>query len=147
MKNDVTIYKPRKSVMGGGLVMLLVLFFGLTLPAIIEGSPLPKNELFGLLGFWFIGLVVTFLPLAFKIEIGVDYVKTYFFKFQLRDLRPANIQVLEYGNILRGGLGVGKGIKGWEKTRNGNLKYFSIGETGYGKEAIAHAKRVLENNK
>jgi hypothetical protein len=43
-----------------------------------------------------------------------------------------------------GGLGYGKGLKGWEKTRRGR-RYFSIAEAPYGKQAIEHAKHVLES--
>jgi hypothetical protein len=42
-----------------------------------------------------------------------------------------------------GGLGYGKGLKGWEKTKFGR-KYFSLGEQFYGAEAIADARRALQ---
>jgi hypothetical protein len=47
MNANVTLYKPRLSVMGGGLVIFPLLFFGLTLPLIIEGAPVPMEQLLG----------------------------------------------------------------------------------------------------
>jgi hypothetical protein len=49
---DVTVYKPPLSVMGGGLIVLGIVFFGLTLPLIIEGAPIEAKRLMGLAGLW-----------------------------------------------------------------------------------------------
>ncbi len=142
---SIKIYKSKKSMTGGGLVVLAIVFFGLTLPLIVAGLPVPSEKIFGLSVFWLLGIALTILPLGFKLEVSDDFVRTSFFGIRLRELHPSNIQVLEYGNLFRfGGLGVGKGLKGWETTANGGNKYFSIGESAYGKDAIIHAKRVLE---
>jgi hypothetical protein len=138
-----TIYKVNKSVAGGGLVVLAILFFGLTLPVIIAGTPVPQEQLLGVVGFWVLGILVTVVPLGFRIEIDDSSVKAYFLNFQIRHLRSANIRSLEYGNLTGWWiLPFGKGLKGWERTNRGS-KYFSIGENTYGKEAIEHARRVL----
>ena len=143
MEENVTIYRPRKSIIGGGLVILVIVFFGLTLPLLIAGLPVPTQKLLGLGMFWLMGIALTILPLGFKLEVGDSYVKTYFFGIRIRKLNASDVQAVEYGNIFRlGGLGMGKGIKIWEKTSKGS-KYFSIGESAYGEEAIAHAKRVM----
>src|SRR5215471_6286939 len=114
MENNNKIYKPKKSVMGGGLVVLAVIFFGLTLPLIVEGSPVEIEKLLGLVGFWLLGIILTLIPFLFKLEVGRDYVKSYFLGFCIRDVRASNVQALEYGNLMRvGGLGYGKGLKGW----------------------------------
>ncbi|MBI2120798.1 MAG: hypothetical protein HYT94_04210 [Parcubacteria group bacterium] len=144
MDKNVTIYRAKKSAMSGGLFILTLTFFGFTLPLLIAGDPVEPRKLVGLLGFWVTGIILTILPLTFKLEIGNGYVRFYAVGLCYRNLHSTDIQVLEYGNLMRaGGLGYGKGLKGWEKRKYGS-KYFSIGEKLYGKEAIQHAKRVLE---
>jgi RHS repeat-associated protein len=69
---DVAVYKPQLSVMGGGLVLLPLLFFGLTLPLIIEGAPVEATKLLGLVGLWLVGIAVTVGPLGGRLEIGQD---------------------------------------------------------------------------
>ncbi len=146
MDNNVTIYKGRKTKIGGGLFILIALSLVFILPRIIEGTPIETNKILGLAGFWLIGIVLALAPRAFKLEVGNTYIKTYFLNFCLRDLHTADVEVLEYGNLFLGGMN-GKGLKGWEKTKRGNLKFFSIGEIGYGKEAITHAYKVLSSGK
>jgi hypothetical protein len=142
--SDVTFYKARKSVMGGGLVVLAIVFFGLTLPLIVEGAMIPTTKLLGLISFWVLGLLLTFVPLGAKLEVGKDYIKTYLFNFTTTSkISASEIQVLNYGNVFRGGLGYGKGIS-FRALKNGNSKAYSISEAIYGKDAVAHAKRVLE---
>lgn len=144
-QNILLVYKPRKSLMASGLAMLVLIFFGLTLPLLVDRVPAEKGKIIGLTVFWLIGIGLTLLPFAFKLEVGNDFVRTSFFGFKVRELHSKDIQVLEYGNILRlGGLGAGRGLKGWEGTKRGGSRYFSLGEAAYGKEAISHAKRVLE---
>lgn len=129
--------------MGGGLVVLAIVFFGLTLPLIVEGAPVGAGKLLGLIGFWVMGIILTLIPLAFKLEVGETYVRTYFFYFRILNLLPSNIEAMEYDNLFHGGLGVGKGLN-IRINLNGKSKNTSIGENIYGKEAIMHAKRVLE---
>ena len=130
MGKDVTIYKPRFFLsLINGLVLLAFIFFLLTLPVLVAGVPIESGKLLGLGGFWLMGIILSLAPLGFRLEVEDNHVRTYFIGFCTRDLQPSNIQVLEYGNLFRaGGLGVGKGLKGWEKTKRGNSKYFSIGE-------------------
>lgn len=150
---DVTVYKPRLSVIGGGLVALAILFFGLTLPLIIEGASVPMGQLLGLAGFWLIGIAVTVVPLGFKLEVGDDYIKTYFAVFMIKEISSSDVENIKYENITAWGIPVGKGIKIWirDTSRSGfSIKPkwafdASIGESVYGKEAIAHARRVLES--
>jgi hypothetical protein len=143
--NDVTVYKVNKSTMWGGLFILVIIFFGLTLPLLIGGSPISTEKLVGLIGFSIMGILLIVVPLCFRMEIDKDSVKAYFLNFQIRDLRPSNIQSLEYTNLMGWGvLPFGKGLRGWEKTKTGGRKYFSIGEGAYGKVAIEHAQRILE---
>lgn len=144
MQNSVKIYRPRKSTTGAGLVVLVLVFFGLTLPLIIEGAPIETKKLSALICFWLIGILLTIVPLMFKLEVGENYVKSYFLGFCVRNIHSADIEVLEYGNLMRfGGLGMGKGVKAWERTKNGGLKYFSLGEGGYGRNVIEEVRRVL----
>ncbi len=131
--------------MGGGLVVLAIVFFGLTLSLIVEGSPVPATKLFGLSSFWVIGILLTVLPLGAKLEVGQDYIKTYLFNFTTtRKIRSSDVQVISYGDLFRGGLGFGKGIS-FRAVIDGKSRAYSVSEAIYGKEAVAHAKRVLES--
>src|SRR5262249_38358835 len=106
--------------------------------------PIDGKKLFGFCLLSSISVVLGVIPFGAKLEIGDDYVKSYLFGFCLRNLRAQNIERVVYTNLFLGGLGQGKGLKGWEKLSSGRKKYFSLGDQIYGKEAIAHAKRVLE---
>src|SRR5215471_11660940 len=143
--NNTKIYRARKSASGAGVVVLILLFFGLTLPMIIAGGNIETRRLVALCLFWVMGIPLTIAPFAFKLEVGPNYVRSYFMGFRIRDLRASNIETIEYGNLFPAGLGVGKGIRGWEKTAKGGHKYFSIGEAAYGREAIANARDVLQH--
>ncbi len=130
--------------MGGGLVVLVLVFFGLTLPLIFEGRPVETIKLLGLSSFWFIGIILTVVPLGARLEIGEGYIKTYLFGFTTTPkIRRSDIQVMVYRNVFYGGLGYGKGIN-FRALIGGRSKAYSIAEAIYGKEAIAHARRVLE---
>ncbi|MBI2120797.1 MAG: hypothetical protein HYT94_04205 [Parcubacteria group bacterium] len=144
-KNETVVYKPTKKILKDGLFLVAMIFFGLTLPLIIKGETVGTQKLMGLAGFWLFGIILTVVPLGARLEVGEDYIKTYLFGFTTtHKIYRSDIQVLEYGNLFRfGGLGYGKGIK-FRALINGKSKAYSIGEYLYGKEAIAHAKRVLE---
>jgi hypothetical protein len=136
------IYKPQKSfILGNSVVLIFPLI--LTIMSFSSGGKIPSHEIKGLVGFWVLTLLLTFVPLVLKIGVGDDYVKHYFLGFLTRNLKKSDVEVLEYGNLLRaGGLGFGKGLKAWERRKNG-LKYYSVGENAFGKEAIEHIRRVL----
>lgn len=138
------IYKARLPYIFGNSV-LLVFPLLLTIVNFAEVDGVQRNESIGLISFWLLAMVITLAPFVFKLEVGVNYVKTYFFGFPIRTVEVSNVQVLEYGNLFRGGLGFGKGLKMWIKTGRGR-KYFSIGEKAYGKEAITHIREVLGKN-
>lgn len=139
---DITIYKPKLSVAGGGLVILAIVFFGLTLPLIIEGAPIPTQKLLALGGYWLFGIALTAYPLGFKLEVAGDYVKAYLFGITVSNVHSSEVQSVSYGNLFFGSLG-GKGLT-YRALVNGKNKTYTVGEIIYGKDAIAHAKRVLE---
>lgn len=131
--------------MGGGLIILVLVFFGLTLPLLVAGLPVPLGQQLGLAGFWVLGIVLTFAPLGGRLEIGDNYIKTYFFGIATTpEIYRSDIEVITYGNMFIGGMGFGKGIK-FRALIGGRSRAYSIGEIIYGKEAIAHARRVLTN--
>ena len=151
-EGGVTIYKPKLSVAGGGIVAIPILFFGLTLPLIVKGTPVPMNQFLGLASLWLIGIPVTVIPLAFKLEVGDDYIKTYLFGFTITPkLHRSDVEQIRYENLTAWGFPLGKGIKIWKKDASRSRFSIkpkwafdaSIGESAYGKEAIAHARRVL----
>ena len=91
--------------------------------------------------------VLALVPFLSKLEVGKDYVRAYFLGIPMNHIRSSELLSIDYGNLMRfGGLGYGKGLKIWIQTKAGAKKYYDIGENFYGKEAIAHARRVLENN-
>src|SRR5436190_1302494 len=123
---DVTFYKARKSTMGGGIVVLLIVFFGLTLPLIMEGAVILAGKLIALLCFWIVGLLLTILPLGAKLEVGKNYIKTYLFNFPTtKKISAEDVELLNYGKIFRGGLGYGNGIT-FRTLVNGKSKSYSI---------------------
>jgi amino acid permease len=140
------IYKVRKNqYLWGGLFFGIILI-ALSISLIGEGS-IERTKFLGLIGFWIIAIVLTLAPFGFKLEVGEDYVKTFFLGFCLRYLKRENIEIIECGNLMRGGgLGYGKGLKGWERTKRGNRKYFSIGEDAYGKGAMKGIARALSKD-
>lgn len=116
----------------------------MTFAVVSDSDGIQVNEWIGISSFWFIGILVMVVFLFSKIEVGEDYIHPYFFGFSKRKIYRKDIEVIEYGNLFRGGLGVGKGLKMWIKKSDNSLTYRSIGEKAYGKEAIAHIRKVLE---
>jgi hypothetical protein len=144
MNDDLKIYKAKKSNMSGGVFVLALIFLGFTLPAIIVGELPLQRELIGQGIFYLCGIVLLIAPLGSRLEVGKDYVKWRFFSVCTGSLRASDIEEIHYTKIIRWGVvGMGNGLAGWVKTKHGQ-RYFSFSETGYGKEAIMHAKRVLE---
>jgi hypothetical protein len=141
MTKEISTYRGNKYY----TLPLLVAPIVLLVPLLESGGPITGMKLFGYCLLSGISVGVALAPLGFKLEIGDDYVKTLFCGFCLRTLHASRIRVVAYGNLFRGGLGYGKGLNGWERLPSGRSKYFSIGEKAYGKEAIVHAKRVLES--
>ena len=127
--------------MGGGLVMLIIVFFGLTLPLIIESAPVEKTKLLGLAGLWLISIAATVYPLGFRMEVGNDYVKGSLFGLTISNVKSVDVQAVVYENLFFGNFG-GKGLT-YHTLINGRIKTYTVGEIIYGKEAIAHARRVL----
>lgn len=110
---------------------------------ILEGGSAEKNEWIGLIGFWVLSCIIAFAPLGSRLEVGKDYIKNYFFGFCTSTIKQEDVMVINYGNLFRGGLGYGKGLN--IRVKNGFGKNHSIGEKLYGKEAIEHVRRILEN--
>ncbi|MEK7564321.1 MAG: hypothetical protein AAB510_01995 [Patescibacteria group bacterium] len=136
-------YKIKKShILGNSIFLIFPLV--MTLIILTEEGGAQQNEWIGVGIFWLIGVLVLVLLSGSKMEVGTDYIRPYFFGFPRRKIEASNIEVLEYGNLFRGGLGVGKGLKMWVKTSKGR-KALTVGEKAYGKEAIDHMKSVLES--
>ncbi len=142
MDSNITIYRPKKSVIAGGLIVLAITLL-LTISTFTSRIPVSLGQLEGLAGFWLLGIASITLPFGFTLEIGPDYMATYFLGLRINKLYASDVQSLKYGNIFGfGGLGAGKGLRIWKQTPKGR-RYVSVGESMYGKDAIAHAKRVL----
>lgn len=144
MENEIKIYRVKKSNLSPGIFVLTLVLLGLTLPALTSGEPLSRGQLIGQIIFLSLGVFLTLVPLVAKFEIGKDYVKVYFFGVCIDTLQASDIESVKYGKVVRwGAVGMGNGLTGWVSTKRGR-RYFSFSESGYGKDAILHAKRVLE---
>jgi hypothetical protein len=93
------VYRAKLASMLGGLTVMVIIFFGLTLPEVGAGIPLVQEQLNGLIGFWIIGIVITITPLGFKVEVEGDIVRAYFIIVLLKELRPSDVQSVTYGNL------------------------------------------------
>jgi hypothetical protein len=142
MTGDRSVYKPNKYVMGGGLVVLAIVFFGLTLPLIVAGTPVETGQLVGLGGFWLFGIILTVAPLGFRLEIEEHIVRSYFLNVCLKELRQEDVVSVNYGNLFPVNLG-GKGLIIYARVKGKNVR-LTMGENLYSKQAIEHAKRALE---
>ncbi|OGZ45217.1 MAG: hypothetical protein A3C84_02700 [Candidatus Ryanbacteria bacterium RIFCSPHIGHO2_02_FULL_48_12] len=141
MDKNVKVYRANKFY---SLPILLVPLL-LLIPLFEAGMPIESGRLVGYGILSLLATVLAVIPFGARLEIGEDYIKTYLFGLTTTPkIHASDIQVLEYGNLFRGGLGYGKGIN-FRALRGGKSKAYSIGESIYGKEAIAHAKRVLES--
>lgn len=138
MDKNITIYKANKFYN----VLLLIVPFLLLIP-LFESESIEGKKLFGYGILSLTAVILAATPLAIKLEITKDSVRSYFFGFCVKELRPSNIQSITYGNLFRGGLGFGKGLIIYANVK-GKSTRFSMGEMLYGKKAIQHAKRVLE---
>jgi len=140
----MTTYKVKKSKIYS--IALFLVFPGLfTLITLLEGEPASRNEWIGICGFWLVGFILILAPLLTKLEIGKDYIKNYFFGFCANTISREDIVTIGYGNLLRGGLGYGKGLN--IRVRKGLSKNYSISEKMFGKEAIIHAYSILSSGK
>jgi hypothetical protein len=153
-KDGVTIYAANLSVAGGGLIVIAIIFFGLTLPVWLDGSAMPVHELLGLGGFWVLGIALTVIPLGAKLEVGEDYIQTSLFGFAtMPKVERSDVQELRCENMTAWGISTGKGIKIWKRRTDKSLSSVkprwaydaSVAESIYGKEAVAHARQVLSN--
>ena len=140
MKEDVTIYKAKKTY---GLPVLFIIFLFL-MPLFGSDTPLEGGRLVGLIILLSVSIILLIAPMAFKLEVGKGYSKTYFLGFCITTIKSVDVQIVQYSNLLRGGLGVGKGLN-IVININGKTKNYSVGEKLYGKKAIDHVKHVLEN--
>jgi hypothetical protein len=144
MNKNNTIYKARKSVMGGGLIILAIVFFGITLPLLIQRTSVTSGQIEGLIGFWLLGLILTIIPLGFKIEVQEKSVKSYLWGYCIRELRSSDVVSITYGKSFPIDLGFGNGLIIHARA-NGRSVRFSMGESLYGKEAIEDVRRSLQS--
>ena len=120
---NVKVYRPKKTYLWAVFGVFLIVFFGLTLPRLLDGS-LEIRHIQALGGFYLIILIFTLAFFLSKLEVGKDYVRAHLLGFPGNYIRASEVIVLEYGNLMRfGGLGYGKGIKIWVQTRSGGKKY------------------------
>lgn len=143
-EKKISEYRVKKSfILGNSFVLIFPLV--LTIVTFAERDMVRQNEWVGLGGFWMIGLLLTLLPLSSKLEISKDYVKICLFGvITTSQIYSSDVQIVEYGNLLRGGLGHGKGLR-IRVLKNGRSRTHNIREKIFGIEAVKHAKRVLES--
>ena len=135
------IYKANKFYGLPGLAIPLLL-----LAPLFEGDGQITNE--KLLGYGvltFFALFLTLLPLGAKLEISNGHIRSYFWGFCVSHVEVANVIAATYGNLFKGGLGFGKGLIIQAATAK-KSKSYSFGEKFFNKDAIMHAKQVLESH-
>ena len=133
-----TIYKANKLYGLPALLIPLLLIF-----PVLNSEVSLEGRFVGFALFLLITLMIILIPLGARLEVGGDFVRTRIFGLLLLELHPSDVQAITYGNLFRGGLGYGKGLNILAVV-NGKGRRTSIGERLYGKAAVAHAKRVLE---
>lgn len=117
------IYKARLT---GILTLLLVPLPLVILPFIAEES-LQKHQWIVIGGFFVLMLLLVLAATAWKLEIEDGTVKSYFLGFLVVELSASNVRHLSYGNLLKGGLGMGKGLI-IHADVNGKSKRLTLGE-------------------
>lgn len=133
----MTIYKANKFYGLPALVIPLLLIIPLINSDV---SSMGRITGFGL--FMLITCAILFLPFVVKLEVGDGYIKSYLFGFLTLVILSKDVLSIKYGNLFRGGLGHGKGLN-ILFLKDGKNRSTSLGEKLWGKEAIAHIRRVL----
>jgi hypothetical protein len=142
MEKNVTIYKANKFYASLILIVPLILL----VPLFEGGTQIEDGKLIGYCILSFLAIILALTPFAARLEIDQDSVKSYFLNFRVSDLCASDVQVVEYGNLFRGGgIGGGKGLN--IRVKKGLSKTYSVGEKLYGTEAIIHAYKVLSSGK
>ena len=138
MDNTIKIYKAKKYYNIGLLIIPLLLVIPL-----LEGGGFDSRKLLGYSIFAFVGGLLVALPLAMKLEVKQNTVKSYLFGFQVREIRASEVQSINYTNLFHGGLGFGKGLVVQVKKKGVNTR-MSIGEKLFGKQAIEDVRQALK---
>ena len=138
MRRHTEIYKPRKTL-GLPALFVPILLIG---PLLNNLVPLRARLIGGGILILLSGGIAA-APLGAKLEVGEDFVKSTFFGIVMSNISAKDVIAVEHGQLFRGGLGPGKGLRIVVEA-NGKRKTYTIGELFFGGNAIAHAKRVLE---
>ncbi len=142
MKIGVKIYKVKTSYILGNAAILVFPFL-MTVVTFTEAESPANGELIGLLIFWLLATLPTLFLMGAKIEVASEYVRPYILWLPRAKINKSSVQKIEYGNLLFGGLGVGKGIKIYFD--NGSVtKRISIGVDAYGEKVIEDVKKALQ---
>jgi hypothetical protein len=128
------VYKLKFSTTAPVLLIPLLLIY----PAVIADVSL-EDKVIGLTFFLIPILFVALIPLGSRLVITSENIAIYFFGFHTSIIRNQDVVKVKYQNIMKGGLGFGKGLV--ILTAKGTIH--SISEFGFGKTAIEHAKEVL----
>jgi len=132
--------------------LLPILFFPsfFTIAVILDAYFFKQLFSVSILLIWVPFILLMFVPLVYKLEIGSNYVKNTFLGFTIMKLSFENIESVTYGNVyMWGGLYNNRGFiygKGLAVLTyiNGTRKVYGISEKLYGKKAINNIKYVLK---
>ncbi len=125
-------------------ILVIIFPFFLTLPLFFSRGSIEHNKIIGISGFWVLSIILALAPFTMRLEIDGDEVKSYLFGFRILKLQSSNVKSITYGNLMKGGLGFGKGLI-IRVNINGRGKTLTIGENLYGKEAIENIKSVFNS--
>jgi hypothetical protein len=145
------IYRPKRAATKGGLILLIIIVV-YTLAILFErwayniSGAISGGATIALTLLYVIGVILTVLPLCFKLEVGSDYIKLSFLGMSYGYTRSSDVKNIVYKDLtMFGGLRIGKGIY-FERFISGKREVRSVGEVYFGKEGVADAKRALESN-
>lgn len=142
------IYRGKVSYL---LLVLLIPIF-LTFGLIVDNDFNNASSTTFLALFWGLFLVPVFLPLAYKLEVGNNFVKKSFLGFNTMNVSSKNVESSNYGGIGlwdtvyssgRNDIVHGKGLAILAHV-DGARKTYGISEKLYGEEAIRHVREILE---
>lgn len=117
---------------------LLLIPLLLAIP-LIENGITSNSEIIGFIILIALALLIFLTPFGLRLNVCVNYMQTTLFGITLSTIGSPKIQSIEYRNLFKRGLGVGKGLI--INMKNG--KTYTVSKKLYGKTTINHVKEIL----
>jgi len=136
-------YRPNNrnyiyTLVGFGVILMVLTFSLYT-----ETDFLDSNRNLGLSGFWLFLILLSSIPVVFKIEVDKGFVRSYFLGNLMVEANSINLKSVQYKSVKIGFYGSIKVLKVSTKS-NSFFKNISIGEQLYGKGVINQVMEALK---